>query len=178
GPGAQARGGHRGLPATWGLLITGFGLAPDIWAALGFLVLAGGADMVSGIFRDTLWNQTIPDRLRARMAGLELLSYGLGPSAGQIRAGAVASVTGAQFSIASGGVFCAGGSAWSACCCPASPATGPRPAPVLARWPDRLPALRASRPARSVARSAGSPRAGRPSCRSSRAAAATKVMCS
>src|SRR5262249_57952734 len=108
GPGAQARGGHRGLPATWGLLITGFGLAPDIWAALGFLVLAGGADMVSGIFRDTLWNQTIPDRLRARMAGLELLSYGLGPSAGQIRAGAVASVTSARFSIASGGVFCAG----------------------------------------------------------------------
>jgi MFS family permease len=94
--------------AAWGLLITGFGLAPDIWAALGFLVLAGGADMVSGIFRDTLWNQTIPDRLRGRMAGLELLSYSLGPSAGQIRAGAVASVTSARFSIASGGLLCAG----------------------------------------------------------------------
>ena len=94
--------------ATWGLLITGFGLAPDIWAALGFLVLAGGADMVSGIFRDTLWNQTIPDRIRGRMAGLELLSYSVGPSAGQIRAGAVAGVTSARFSIASGGVFCAG----------------------------------------------------------------------
>jgi len=94
--------------ATWGLLITGFGLAPDIWAALGFLVLSGAADMISGIFRDTLWNQTIPDRLRGRMAGLELLSYGVGPSAGQIRAGAVASVTSARFSIASGGLFCAG----------------------------------------------------------------------
>ena len=94
--------------AAWGLLITGFGLAPDIWAALGFLVLSGAADMVSGIFRDTLWNQTIPDRLRGRMAGLELLSYGVGPSAGQIRAGAVASVTSARFSIASGGLFCAG----------------------------------------------------------------------
>jgi len=94
--------------AIWGLLITGFGLAPDIWAALGFLVLAGGADMVSGIFRDTLWNQTIPDRLRGRMAGVELLSYGVGPSVGQIRAGAVASITSARFSIASGGLFCAG----------------------------------------------------------------------
>jgi hypothetical protein len=52
--------------AAWGLLITAFGLAPDIWAALGFLVLAGAADMVSGIFRDTLWNQTIPDRLRGQ----------------------------------------------------------------------------------------------------------------
>jgi hypothetical protein len=94
--------------AVWGLLITGFGLAPDIWAALGFLVLAGGADMVSGIFRDTLWNQTIPDRLRGRMAGVELLSYGVGPSVGQIRSGAVASVTSARFSIASGGLLCAG----------------------------------------------------------------------
>ena len=94
--------------ATWGVMITGFGLAPDIWAALGFLVLAGAADMVSGIFRGTLWNQTIPDRIRGRMAGLELLSYSVGPSAGQIRAGAVASVTSARFSIASGGLLCVG----------------------------------------------------------------------
>jgi hypothetical protein len=42
------------------------------------------------------------------MAGLELLSYGVGPSAGQIRAGAVASVTSARFSLASGGLLCAG----------------------------------------------------------------------
>jgi hypothetical protein len=76
--------------------------------ALGFLVLSGAADMASGIFRATLWNQTIPDRLRGRMAGLELLSYGVGPSAGQIRAGAVASVTSARFSLASGGLLCAG----------------------------------------------------------------------
>ena len=94
--------------ATWGVLITGFGLAPDIWAALGFLVLAGAADMVSGIFRGTLWNQTIPDQIRGRMAGLELLSYSVGPSAGQIRAGAVASVTSTRFSIASGGLLCVG----------------------------------------------------------------------
>jgi MFS family permease len=94
--------------AVWGLLITGFGLAPDLAVALGFLVLAGAADMVSGIFRTTLWNQTIPDQIRGRMAGLELLSYGVGPSAGQIRGGAVASVTSTRFSIVSGGLCCAG----------------------------------------------------------------------
>jgi MFS family permease len=94
--------------ASWGLLITGFGLAPDIWVALACLVLAGAADMVSGIFRDTLWNQTIPDALRGRLAGVELLSYGVGPSAGQIRAGAVASVTSARFSLTSGGLLCVG----------------------------------------------------------------------
>jgi MFS family permease len=93
--------------AAWGLAITGFGLAPDIAAALALLVLAGAVDMLSGIFRGALWNQTIPDSLRGRLAGVELLSYALGPSAGQIRAGAVASVTTPRFSLWSGGLLCA-----------------------------------------------------------------------
>ncbi|HUB37706.1 MAG TPA: MFS transporter [Streptosporangiaceae bacterium] len=92
--------------ASWGLAITGFALAPDLAAALAFLTVAGAADMTSGIFRDTLWNQTIPDSLRGRMAGVELLSYGVGPSVGQIRAGAVASLTTPRFSLVSGGVMC------------------------------------------------------------------------
>ena len=54
----------------------GFGLAPDLGVALGCLVVAGAADMMSGLFRDTLWNQTIPDAMRGRMAGVELVSYG------------------------------------------------------------------------------------------------------
>jgi MFS family permease len=92
--------------AAWGLAITGFALAPDLAVALAFLTVAGAADMTSGIFRDTLWNQTIPDNLRGRLAGVELLSYGVGPSLGQIRAGAVASLTTPKFSLASGGVLC------------------------------------------------------------------------
>ena len=92
--------------AAWGLAITGFAFAPDLAAALAFLTVAGAADMTSGIFRDTLWNQTIPDSLRGRMAGVELLSYGVGPSIGQIRAGAVASLTTPRFSLASGGIMC------------------------------------------------------------------------
>ena len=92
--------------AAWGLAITGLGLAPDIGVALAFLVLAGWADMLSGIFRDTLWNQTIPDALRGRMAGVELLSYGLGPSAGQVRAGGMASLTTPAVSAWSGGLLC------------------------------------------------------------------------
>jgi MFS family permease len=94
--------------AAWGLAITGLGLAPDIAAALALLVLAGAADMLSGIFRDTLWNQTIPDSLRGRLAGVELLSYGLGPSAGQVRAGAVASLTTPRIALWSGGLMCVG----------------------------------------------------------------------
>jgi MFS family permease len=94
--------------AGWGLAMTGFGLAPDLYLALGFLVAAGAADMVSGIFRTTLWNQTIPDALRGRLAGVELLSYSVGPPAGQLRSGAVASLTGVRFSLVSGGLVCIG----------------------------------------------------------------------
>ena len=51
------------------------------------LVIAGGADMVSGIFRGTIWNQTIPDRLRGRLAGIEQVSYSTGPLLGNVEAG-------------------------------------------------------------------------------------------
>jgi MFS family permease len=90
----------------WGVAIVGFGLAPGIWVALACLVVAGAGDMMSGLFRDTLWNQTIPDEVRGRMAGVELLSYGLGPSAGQLRAGAVAAVSTPRIALCSGGLAC------------------------------------------------------------------------
>jgi MFS family permease len=92
--------------AGWGIAITGVGLAPDLGVALACLIVAGGADMLSGAFRDTLWNQTIPDELRGRLAGVEVLSYGLGPSAGQIRAGGVASLSTPRISLWSGGLAC------------------------------------------------------------------------
>jgi len=92
--------------ALWGAAMVGFGLSPDIYVALGFLALAGGADETSGIFRDTLWKQTIPDHLRGRMAGIELLSYAAGPPAGQLRSGVVASIAGLRFSLVSGGIAC------------------------------------------------------------------------
>jgi MFS family permease len=92
--------------ALWGAAMVGFGLSPDIYVALGFLALAGGADETSAIFRDTLWKQTIPDHLRGRMAGIELLSYAAGPPAGQLRSGVVASLAGLRFSLVSGGIAC------------------------------------------------------------------------
>jgi MFS family permease len=90
----------------WGLAMVAFGLSRTIVPALLTLVLAGAADMYSGMFRDSLWNRTIPDHLRGRVAGIELLSYGLGPSGGQLRAGAVASLTSIRTAIWSGGVLC------------------------------------------------------------------------
>ena len=93
--------------AGWGLAVALVGLAPSVWFALAFLAVAGGADECSAVFRDTMWKQSIPDHLRGRMAGIELLSYAAGPPAGQLRSGAVAAVTGPRFSLTSGGLACA-----------------------------------------------------------------------
>jgi MFS family permease len=90
----------------WGLAITSFGLAGSLWSALVLLAVAGGADMVSGMFRTTMWNQTVPDALRGRLASIELLSYSTGPSLGNVEAGAVAGAFGVRASVVSGGVLC------------------------------------------------------------------------
>lgn len=92
--------------AGWGLAMALVGLAPDVYVALACLAVAGGSDECSAVFRDVMWNQSIPDHLRGRLAGVELLSYAAGPPAGQLRSGAVAAVTSVRFSLTSGGLAC------------------------------------------------------------------------
>lgn len=89
----------------WGLAIIGFGAVSSLWLALALLALAGAADCVSGIFRMTLWNETIPDRLRGRLASLEMISYLSGPYLGAAESGLVAAWAGLRFSVISGGVL-------------------------------------------------------------------------
>lgn len=90
----------------WGIAIIVFGLVSNLWLALFFLALAGAADAVSGVFRMTIWNQTIPDHMRGRLAGIEMISYLTGPYLGNAEAGLVASRFGLRFSVVSGGVMC------------------------------------------------------------------------
>ena len=92
--------------AAWGGAVALAGVMPSIWLLLFFLLLAGAADMISGIFRATVWNQTIPDHMRGRLAGIEMLSYSIGPLGGQARAGLVADAWSVRGSIVSGGVLC------------------------------------------------------------------------
>ena len=67
---------------------------------------AGAADMVSGIFRSVVWNQTIPDHLRGRLAGIEMVSYTSGPLLGNLEAGSVAAAFSVRASVVSGGLLC------------------------------------------------------------------------
>jgi MFS family permease len=105
--------------AGWGLAITVVGLAPGLALVLAGLAVAGAADTVSGIFRSTVWNQTIPTELRGRLAGIEQVGYSTGPLAGNVEAGAAASLIGVRGSIVSGGVLCVIGVAVTAALLPA-----------------------------------------------------------
>ncbi len=94
--------------SAWGLCIALAGTTRSLWVVLLFLGLAGGADQVSSLCRSTLWNQSIDDEYRGRLAGLELLSYSVGPLAGQLRAGTTAAITTLRTSVISGGLLCIG----------------------------------------------------------------------
>ena len=104
--------------ALWGLAIAGAGVVGNVWLVLLFLTVAGGCDMVSGIFRGAMWNQTIPDELRGRLAGIELLSYSVGPTLGQVRSGGFAAWWGVRTSVWSGGLLCVGAVGLLALCLP------------------------------------------------------------
>jgi MFS family permease len=92
----------------WGLSIALAGISKSLYITLFFLALAGASDMVSALFRGLIWNQSIPDEYRGRLAGIELLSYSVGPLAGQMRAGTVAAWTTLRTSVISGGLICIG----------------------------------------------------------------------
>jgi MFS family permease len=95
--------------ALWGVAIIGFGFANALWLAVACLVVAGAMDTVSGIFRSAIWNETIPDHLRGRLAGVEMISWSSGPLLGDAEAGVLAALAGVRASVVTGGVACVAG---------------------------------------------------------------------
>jgi len=90
----------------WGVAIIFFGLTDSLVFALLFLGAAGFFDMISGIFRGSIWNQTIPNYLRGRLASIEMISYLTGPMLGSAKMGIVAERFGVKTAIVSGGIMC------------------------------------------------------------------------
>lgn len=80
----------------WALSMAFVGLAPSFTLVLTGLFFAGAFDMVSGVFRITLWNETIPELIRGRIAGFEMLSYMSGPLLGNALLGFLADLIGIQ----------------------------------------------------------------------------------
>lgn len=90
----------------WGVAILFFGLVDSLVPALLLLAVAGFFDMISGIFRGAIWNQTIPNYLRGRLASIEMMSYLTGPMLGSAKMGIVAERFGLKAAIVSGGALC------------------------------------------------------------------------
>jgi hypothetical protein len=93
----------------WGLAIVGFGLTSILWVALVMLALAGAADVVSAVFRNTILQASVPDRLRGRLSAVHIAVVTGGPRLGDAESGAVSALVGPEFAVVSGGLACLAG---------------------------------------------------------------------
>lgn len=93
--------------AGWGAAISALGVAGgSLWLAVGFLALAGAADAISAISRNTIQQTVTPDRLRGRLSAVSSMVVVGGPYLGDARAGALSGVLPPQFAILVGGLSC------------------------------------------------------------------------
>jgi Transmembrane secretion effector len=95
--------------SVWGAAITVFGLVSWLPLALGLLAVAGAADVVSAVFRNTILQLTVPDGLRGRLSSIHIAVVTGGPRLGDAESGAVAAIAGPQFAVVSGGLACLAG---------------------------------------------------------------------
>jgi MFS family permease len=108
---------HQGLAVIWAVVvwgagITAFGLVGShLWLGLFFLAVAGAADVISAVFRNTILQLSIPERLRGRLFGIHILVVTGGPRLGDLEAGLVAAAFGPAVSVVSGGLLCIAGTA-------------------------------------------------------------------
>ena len=100
----------------WGLSIALFGVAHWLPLALALLAVAGWADVLSAVFRNTIIQFAGPDGMRGRLMGVQMAVVAGGPRLGDLEAGAVATAFGDTASVVSGGLACVAGAllvAWA-----------------------------------------------------------------
>ena len=90
----------------WGAAIAVFGLVHTLWVALVMLAIAGWADVISAVLRNTILQTSIPDRFRSRMSSIQMAVVQGGPRLGDMESGGVATATSIEFSVVSGGLAC------------------------------------------------------------------------
>jgi predicted MFS family arabinose efflux permease len=95
----------------WGAAIAVFGLVDTLWIALVLLAVAGWADVISAVLRNTILQSTIPERFRSRMSSIQMAVVQGGPRLGDLESGTVATLTSVEFSVVSGGLACIAGAA-------------------------------------------------------------------
>lgn len=95
--------------SVWGASVAAAGVMPSLALALVLFAVAGAADSVSAVCRNTITQTLTPDRMRGRMSSVYMLVVAGGPRLGDVESGAVASLTSTRFSVVSGGIACLAG---------------------------------------------------------------------
>ncbi len=92
-----------GSVALFGAATMVFGLSTLLWLSLLALAVAGAADMVSVVIRQTLVQLETPDAMRGRVSAVNALFIGASNQLGEFRAGAMAAAIGAVGAVLVGG---------------------------------------------------------------------------
>jgi len=90
----------------WGAAVAVMGMVPWLWVALVLLAIAGWADVISAVLRNTILQSSIPDAMRSRLSSFQMAVVQGGPRLGDAEAGGVAALSSTEFSVVSGGVAC------------------------------------------------------------------------
>jgi MFS family permease len=89
----------------WGIAVAGFGLSHSLVWAVVFLALAGAADMVSMVFRNSMAQTASTDEMRGRMQGVYIVVVAGGPRLADIVHGVAGASVGTTVTVAGGGVL-------------------------------------------------------------------------
>ncbi|MFJ8936548.1 MFS transporter [Streptomyces sp. NPDC102365] len=90
----------------WSAAVALAGTVHHLLAAVLLLAAAGAADLVSAVYRQTILQTYTPDALRGRLQGVFTVVVAGGPRLGDLRAGAMASVTGLGLAWSGSSLLC------------------------------------------------------------------------
>jgi MFS family permease len=89
----------------WGIAVAAFGLTHSLWLAALFLGLAGAADMVSSVFRNSILLTAATDEMRGRMQGVFTIVVTGGPRIADTLHGVLGAAIGTKATVAGGGIL-------------------------------------------------------------------------
>ncbi len=90
----------------FGVSTLAFALSPWLPLSCACLALAGGADEVSVIIRQTLEQMVTPDAMRGRVSAVRYVFVGMSNQLGELESGLTAALLGAVGAVAAGAVAC------------------------------------------------------------------------